>query len=108
MRRIDQHPPRPQDQRFDDEGGWLLRAGGLQRVEGRLFLVRMGEGDGADVEQQGPPGGVIDAAPAPRPRAVGVSMIAALYDEDWVGRFGLSVLRQIGRAWRGERSWREV
>ena len=93
--RVDQHAPGAQDQGLHDEGGRPLRAGGLQRVERRLFLALMGKGDGVDIEQQRRPGGVIDAAFAHRHGADGIAMIAVLEDEDAVARLGKTVQRAV-------------
>src|SRR3546814_19708164 len=79
------------DLRFDDEGGgfairFLGGAGGFERVERGLFHAFVREGDGVDVEKQGLPGTVVDAALADRHRADRVAVIAMLEDENAVAR----------------------
>src|SRR3546814_9401756 len=87
----DLHPAGAENERFDDEGGgFAIRfwggAGGFERGERGLFHAFVREGDGVDVEQQGLPGTVVDAALADRHRADRVAVIAMLEDENAVAR----------------------
>src|SRR3546814_20902057 len=86
------------DERFDDEGGgfairFLGGAGGFERVERGLFHAFVREGDGVDVEQQGLPRAVVDAALADRHRADRVAVLAVRSEERRVGKECVSTCR---------------
>src|SRR3546814_9962267 len=75
---------------LDEGGGFATRflggAGGFEGVERGLFHAFVREGDSVDVEQQGLPRAVVDAALADRHRADRVAVIAMLEDEDAAAR----------------------